>query len=102
MPDDTPPLQSWHLDKRVPIALIGSLAFQTALGVWWASEITAEGRQTRERVAKLETHETEDRKEAKEVSGAIYEVKAQIAELLRGIQRVENTLTRRDNQGRQP
>jgi len=27
----------WHLDKRVPIALIVALALQGAGGVWWAS-----------------------------------------------------------------
>lgn len=27
----------WHLDKKVPLALIGSIALQTVLIVWWAS-----------------------------------------------------------------
>lgn len=89
---------SWHLDRRVPIALIVTLALQTALGVWWASQVTSDVQQTRERVARLEMHEAEDRKEAKETNGAIYEIKAQIAELLRSVQRVENSLTRRGNQ----
>lgn len=31
---------AWHLDKRVPIALIVSLAIQTAGMVWWAASIT--------------------------------------------------------------
>lgn len=30
----------WHLDKRVPIALILTIIFQTATGVWWASQIS--------------------------------------------------------------
>lgn len=37
----------WHLDKRVPIALIVMLAIQTATIIWWASGIT-------ERVSVLE------------------------------------------------
>lgn len=37
----------WHLDKRVPIALIGALALQTGTFIWWASSLT-------ERVAVLE------------------------------------------------
>lgn len=30
---------SWHLDKRVPIALIVALAIQTGGAIWWASSI---------------------------------------------------------------
>ena len=31
--------ESWHLDKRVPIALILTLALQTSAAVWWAASI---------------------------------------------------------------
>lgn len=31
----------WHLDKRVPIALIVAIAFQTAAFIWWASDVNA-------------------------------------------------------------
>lgn len=31
------PDNHWHLDKRVPLALIFALALQGAGGVWWAS-----------------------------------------------------------------
>jgi hypothetical protein len=37
----------WHLDKRVPIALIMTIAVQTAGFIWWASDVNA-------RVAQLE------------------------------------------------
>jgi hypothetical protein len=33
--------REWHLDKKVPIALILTLAFQTAAIVWWAASISA-------------------------------------------------------------
>lgn len=33
--------EPWHLDKRVPLALIGALFFQTAGIVWWASTMQA-------------------------------------------------------------
>jgi hypothetical protein len=38
---------SWHLDKRVPLALIFTILVQTAMGFWWASGLT-------ERVSVLE------------------------------------------------
>lgn len=28
---------SWHLDKKVPLALIFAILVQTAMGFWWAS-----------------------------------------------------------------
>jgi|AutmiccommunBRH9_1029481.scaffolds.fasta_scaffold04220_2 hypothetical protein len=34
MPDEA---QSWHLDKRVPVALIFTLLMQFAAGVWFLS-----------------------------------------------------------------
>ena len=37
----------WHLDKRVPIALIAALVMQTVGTVWWASGLNT-------RVAQLE------------------------------------------------
>jgi hypothetical protein len=29
----------WHLDKKVPLALILAILLQTAAAVWWASSI---------------------------------------------------------------
>lgn len=38
----TSPNEPWHLDKRVPIALIVTIVLQTAGLVWWAASL--EGR----------------------------------------------------------
>jgi hypothetical protein len=29
----------WHLDKKVPLALIFAIAMQTAAALWWASKV---------------------------------------------------------------
>lgn len=31
----------WHLDRKVPLALIFTILMQTAAGIWWASTISA-------------------------------------------------------------
>lgn len=31
--------EPWHMDKRVPVALIVAIAIQTAGAIWWASSI---------------------------------------------------------------
>ncbi len=33
--------QHWHLDKKVPISLIGTIFVQTLVFVWWAASYTA-------------------------------------------------------------
>lgn len=30
----------WHLDRRVPIALMLSIAFQTGIFIWWAAQLS--------------------------------------------------------------
>jgi hypothetical protein len=28
---------NWHIDKHIPLALVGAIMLQTAAGVWWAA-----------------------------------------------------------------
>jgi hypothetical protein len=35
-----PATGSWHLDKRVPLALIFAIAVQTGTAIWWAATTT--------------------------------------------------------------
>ena len=32
--------REWHLDKKVPIALIFTIAMQTGVFIWWAASLT--------------------------------------------------------------
>jgi hypothetical protein len=32
---------AWHLDKRIPIALIFTLIVQTAVAVWWLADLSS-------------------------------------------------------------
>lgn len=43
---------SWHLDKRVPVALIVALAVHAMTTIWWAASLTS-------RVETLETTQTD-------------------------------------------
>src|SRR3546814_15995778 len=46
--------ESWHLDRRVPLALILALTVQTGGIVWWAATLQANGEALQSRVEKLE------------------------------------------------
>lgn len=38
---NAPSLNGWHLDKKVPIALIFAIFLQSFAAIWWASAVTA-------------------------------------------------------------
>jgi hypothetical protein len=78
-PDET----RWHLDKRVPLALIVTIALQTGVFIWWASSLT-------ERVNTLERERTATAPQAERIRGLevnMEVVKDGIAEIKRLIRR---------------
>ena len=49
-----PETESWHLDKRVPIALIFAIAVQTGGALWWAAQIQSRVSGAENNINKLE------------------------------------------------
>ena len=39
---EKPEKESWHLDRRFPLALIVTIALQTGGAIWWAASLNAE------------------------------------------------------------
>ena len=68
---------SWHLDKRVPVALIITILSGYAGGIWWASEMNA-------RLSYIERYQVQSQGD----SGQIIQIKEQ----LRGIERIVSRL----------
>ena len=66
---------NWHLDKKVPITLIGVLAAQLASGVWFASKLDA--RIAALESARIDQHERDERQD-KQVAEALALVRAQL------------------------
>ena len=66
MSDDTSD-RHWHLDKRVPVALIITIVMQTIGIVWWAANLSArvdalevrirEARDNQSRIVRLEANQ---------------------------------------------
>lgn len=75
---------SWHLDKRVPIALIFTMLVQFAAGIWWVADING-------RVYYIER----ERDRNSNLSGEIIQIKEQLRGIERIIGRLENYLDRR-------
>ena len=78
---------NWHLDRRVPIALIATIFItftsQTVAGVWWASSIS-------ERVNQLERRDTARAPQADRIT----RIEGKIENVEMGIQRIERKLDR--------
>lgn len=73
--------QPWHLDNRIPLALIGAVLVQTGGAFWYASSIN-------ERVASLELW----RADTKTVAADIASIKANVESLKDSVDDVKERL----------
>ena len=80
MADDS----SWHLDKRVPVALIVTIMSGFAGGTWWIAEINS-------RVNHIERMQLQSSGD----SGQIIQIKEQLRGIERIVQRLEQYLDNR-------
>ncbi len=70
--------EPWHLDKRIPLALIGAILAQTAIAAAWVSS-------TNERITALEQWRTDN----KEVAADIAVIKSQITDIKDTLERID-------------
>lgn len=92
----------WHLDKRVPIAIILAIFVQTAGVVWWAARLEA-------RVERMEQYQTDDAP-AKAAAGAadsrhdqaIVRLETQFAQVAEAIHEMNAKLDRLIEHGQPP
>jgi hypothetical protein len=70
--------QEWHLDKRVPVALILTLIGQMTVAIWWAASINT-------RLANVETQMTAAAARSEEVDRIVAGQTTQIAVLVERI-----------------
>lgn len=75
--------EQWHLDKRVPLALIVTIIIQTAGLVWWASSLS-------ERVNSLERSRDATAPQADRLT----RVEVKIESIQSGVERIERMIRR--------
>lgn len=80
-------MSDWHLDKRVPVALITTLLIQAGLGVWWASNASERLEQVERRLEGFAVRSSEMRKELESQGRTV-------AVLLNRIENTNNNLDR--------
>lgn len=80
----------WHLDKRVPVALIISMLAQLLVGVWWASNLAGDVRKLKDEVQRL--HTGAEKRDTK-LEGLIA-LRSDVSNLITSFDRLERTIER--------
>jgi hypothetical protein len=75
----------WHLDKKVPIALITALTAQAVGGVWMAGQLAQRQDDQERRLSTIERHN---------VSGRISVLESQVNDVRDGVRRIDGKLDR--------
>lgn len=91
MAEPTP--EPWHLDKRVPIALILTLAVQTGGMVWWAASISARVDNHTEQIGLLRGRDTERTTEERRIAEAIARFDERLRAQTEILQRLDRAMT---------
>ena len=92
--------EPWHLDRKVPIALIFAIFMQTAAGIWWASSINQRVGNTEEKIAILKSNQAVTQTEITQQSRQVAVLVEQISNTNKNIERLQtevrdtNTLLR--------
>lgn len=45
--------ENWHLDKKVPLAIVASILFQSAVIIWWGSKLDHRVEVSEQRIIEL-------------------------------------------------
>lgn len=93
-------MESWHLDKKVPLALILAMAIQTVGVIWWAASLSTRVEHQERQIAGLVVSEQQAKQEARRIGEWLSRVDERIAAQTEMLRRLEATLTRpQPNQG---
>jgi hypothetical protein len=91
MADNEDNRESWHLDKRVPLALILTILAQTATLIVWGTQLT-------ERVSQLERTEAVRATIAPQSADRLTRVEVKVDTALDGIQEIKRLIQRSPQQ----
>jgi hypothetical protein len=87
MADNEPSRESWHLDKRVPLALILTILAQTATLIVWGTQLT-------ERVSQLERVEAVRANIAPQSADRLTRVEVKVDNIEKGVEEIKSLIRR--------
>ena len=86
--------EPWHLDKRVPIALILSLAVQTGGMVWWAANLSRAVHEHERRITTIEQGDVAALAEARRLAESVARLDERMIAQTAILRRIEDALQR--------
>ena len=84
--------ESWHLDKKVPVAIIVVLIGQFLLGLWFIAKLDSKVEEQAARLAKSEAQVSVIDREAREFGNRIVRIEEKTSSMLTILQRLERVL----------
>lgn len=87
--------EAWHLDKKVPVAIIVVLIGQFLLGLWFIAKLDSKVEEQAARLAKTEAQVSVIDREAREFGNRIVRIEEKTSSMLTILQRVERLIDRR-------
>lgn len=99
MKNPTVTAEGWHLDKRVPLALIITLLGHMVVTVWWASALSSRVDDQSRRVASLEVSRDAAQALMAGLRSDTAVLRAESEAMRRQLDRIERMLDRRASNG---
>lgn len=84
--------ESWHLDKKVPVAIIVVLVGQFLLGLWFIAKLDSKVEEQAARLSKTEAQISVIDREAREFGNRIVRIEEKTSSMLTILQRVERLI----------
>ena len=84
-----PNSEAWHLDKKVPVAIILTILGQFLIGLWFVAKLDAKVEEQAARLAKTEAQITTIDREARDFGTRIVRIEEKTSSMLAILQRVE-------------
>ena len=89
MPPAKPSDESWHLDKKVPVAIIVVIVGQFLGGLWFMARLDARVEEQATRLAKTEAQISSIDREARDFGTRIARIEEKTSSMLTILQRIE-------------
>ena len=87
----------WHLDRRVTLALIGTLLLQAMMTGWWAASMDGRVTVNEQRIATNTRHIEEGRREMGNVGRDLARIGANIETLVEQVRQMNQRLNGRED-----
>ena len=88
-----PAAASWHIDRRIPVALIGTMILQVGVGIWWLSSMEFRVQSHEKQLVRIESELSESDRDNQGLDNRLTRLEEKLSsqtEILQEIKRILN------------